>query len=215
MTDEPMNDGRVETTEYWSGGVHYTDRETVNDVKELRMTGVGVQVSGDRERWIIFHHFLWTTDPGFYGTEAIQLWPVYRNISEGWHSAGDMTGRVLYDNNGETFVADYYFLGSQTFTSSSVFWGEQSNTDVFAAFSMPQEGSHYRGYVAYPVDEVQDGYIISSWMNYTHQQSWMQYPAMTAMEKRMTNAWNNAGAFKTIQDALQFYPKDESAELIN
>ncbi len=216
VTDEPMNDGRVVTTESLNGdGVRQIYQDTVYDVKELRITGVGVQVADERERWIIFHHFLWTTDPGFYGTEAIQLWPVYRDISEGWHSAGDVTGRVLHDNDGKTFVADYYSLGTQTFTSNSIFWGEQSSTDVFATFSMPHDGSNHRGYVAYPVDEVQDGYIISSWFNYTHQKSWLQYPAMTAMEKRMTYGWNDAGAFKTIQDALQFYPTDESTELIN
>ena len=51
-------------------------------------------------------------------------------------------------------------------------------------------------------------------MNYTHQKSWLQYPAMTAMEKRMTNSWNDAGAFITIQDALQLYPEDEGTEII-
>lgn len=204
VTEEPVNDGNR-----WSdtGNVVY-------DVKELRITGVGVQVPGEQERWIIFHHFLWTTDPGFYGTESIQLWPVYRDTSEGWHAAGDVTGRVLYDKDGTTFVADYYSLGPQTVTSNSFFWGSQTNTDVFAAFSMPRKGKNYRGYVAYPIDEAQDGYIISSWFNYTHQQSWMQYPAVTAMEKRMTNNWNDAGAFRTIQDALQFYPTDEGVEML-
>lgn len=215
VTDKPVNDGRIETTEYWSNGVHQIEEKTVYDVEELRITGIGVKVPGNRERWIIFHHFLWMMDPGFYGTEAIQLWPVYRDISEGWHSAGDISGRVLYDNDEETFVSDYYFLGSQTVPSSSVFGGGQSSTDVFAAFSMPQKGSNYRGYLVYPVEENQDGYIISSWFNYTHQQSLLQYPVMTAMEKRMTNGWNNTGAFKTIQDALQFYPMDEGIELLN
>lgn len=189
-------------------------QDAICAVKGLRITNVGVQVPGQRERWIIFHHFLWTTNPGFYGTESIQLWPVYRDISRGWRSAGDVTGRVLYDGDGETFVADYYFLGDQTFTSNSIFWGSESNTDVFAAFTMPRNGRDHRGYVAYPVDEVQDGYIINSWFNYTHQRSWMQYPAMTAMEARMKNIWNEAGVFRTIQDALQFYPTEEGAELI-
>lgn len=217
VTDEPVNEGRAEITEYGSGNHRHFVQDTVYDVKELRITGVGVQVPGERDRWIIFHHFLWTTDPGFYGTESIQLWPVYRDISEGWHAAGNVTGRVLYDGNGETFAADYYFLGPQTFTSSSIFWGSQSNTDVFAAFSMPRSGHDHRGYVAYPVEAAKDGYIISSWFNYTHQRSWMQYPAVTAMEKRMTSSlsWRDSRPFKTIQDALQFYPTDEGTELIN
>lgn len=109
------------------------------------------------------------------------------------------------------FYRKYYFLGSQTYSSDSVFWGEQVKTDAFAAFSMPRTGENCRGYVSYPVTEVQDGYIISSWVNYTHQRSWFQYPVMTAMEKRMTYSWNDAGAFITVQDALQFDPSAERA----
>ena len=197
VTEEPLNNGGA------SG-----------DAKELLITGVGVQIPGERENWIIFHHFLWTIDPGFYGTEAIQLWPAYQGVSEGWASYGEVTGRVLYDDTGEIFAAPYYFLGNQTFTYNSIFWGEQTNTDIFAAFSMPRRGENYRGYIVYPIVELEDGYIISSWMNYTHQKSWLQYPAMTAMEKRMTNSWNDAGAFITIQDALQLYPEDEGTEII-
>lgn len=216
VTDEPVNDGRTVTTvEYVGTGHRYIQQSTVYDVKELRITGVGVQLPGERESWLIFHHFLWTIDPGFYGTESIQLWPVYRDIREGWAAAGETTGRVLYDQGGETFSAPYHSLGAQTFTSNSIFWGQQTSTDLFATFSMPAKGGNYRGYVAYPVAEAQDGYIISSWINYTHQRSWLQYPAMTAMEKRMTSWQNDAGAFLTVQDALQFYPTEEGIELIN
>ncbi len=208
VTDVPMNDGRVETAEYWSEGVHHVKSETVYDVKELRVTGVGVKVPDERERWIIFHHFLWTKSPEFYGTESIQLWPVYRDLSEGWTEAGEATGRVLYDNDGVTFESDYYSLGLETFTSNSVVFGNQTNTDIFATFSMPRNGNNYRGYVAYPIEEVQDGYIINSWFNYTHQQSWIQYPAMTAKEKRMRTVWVDTGVFKTIQYLLQFSPTE-------
>lgn len=215
VTDEPVNDGRTVTTVFGSDGYRHIYQKTVYDVKELRITGVGVQLPGERERWIIFHHFLWTADPGFYGTESIQLWPVYRDIPEGWASAGEATGRVLYDQGGKSFAAPYHSLGAQTFTSSSIFHGEQTGTDLFATFSMPAKGDRHRGYVAYPVAETRDGYIISSWINYTHQRSWLQYPAVTAMEKRMTSWPNNAGAFLTVQDALQFYPTEKNVELIN
>lgn len=216
VTDEPMNDGRTVTTvEYVGDGRRYIQQSTVYDTKELRITGVGVQLPGERESWLIFHHFLWTTDPGFYGTESIQLWPVYRDISKGWTSAGDATGRVLCDQDGKTLSAPYHSLGEQAFTTNSLIWGPQTSTDLFATFSMPAKGERHRGYVAYPVEEAQDGYIISSWINYTHQRSWLQYPVVTAMEKRMTSWQNNAGAFLTVQDALQFYPTEENVELIN
>lgn len=183
--------------------------------KPLRITGVAVELPGQREQWMIFHHFLWTVDPGFYGTESIQLWSTYQHVSEGWSSAGGFSGRVLYDKDGTTYSAPYYFLGDQTFTSDSIFWGAQTSTDVFAAFSMPEKGERHRGYLAYPVAEVQDGYIINSWINYTHQRTALQYPAMTAMEHRMSGAWDLDSPFSTVQDALQFYPTEESAELLS
>ena len=217
--DHPANEGRQVTTKepgLPGSGVdwRYVTR-TVYDEKELRITGVGVQIPGEREQWIIIHHFLWTTNPGFYGTESIQLWPAYRNTKQGWGSAGDVTGRVLYDKGGTIYTAPYYSLGEQTFTSNNIFFGEQTSTDIFATFSMPRNGENHRGYVMYPIIEMQDGYITDCWINYTHQQTWMQYPAVTAMEKRMTNGWSDAGAFITVQDALQFYSTDEGAKLIN
>ena len=214
VTDEPVNNGRRVTRESKDGEQNSVWFDTVYDVKELRLTGVAVQLPGEREKWMIFHHFLWTTDPGFPGTESIQLWTAYRNVPEGWASAGEVTGRVLYDREGETLFAPYYFLGEQTFTSQSAFWGVQENTDVFAAFSMPAGGENYRGYLAYPTEESQDGYIITSWMNYTHQKGRLQYPAVTAMETRMTNNRNDAGIFQTVQNAFQFYATDEGVDLI-
>lgn len=209
VEDYPVNDGRTVSYKESDGeGGVVSVLDTVYDVKELRLTGVAVQLPGERETWMVFHHFLWTTDPGFYGTEVLQIWPAYRSIPEGWSAAGDVTGRVLYDRDGQTFAAPYASLGARTFTANTILWGEQTNTDLFAAFSLPRHGEHCRGYVAYSTTEARDGYILSSWCNYTHQQSWLQYPAVTAMEKRLTAAWGDTGAFRTVQDALQFYPAD-------
>lgn len=207
--DYPVNDGRNVLWEaYNEKNERYYVQDTVYDVKELRLTGVAVQLPGERETWMVFHHFLWTTDPGFYGTEAIQIRPAYRSIPEGWSAAGDVTGRVLHDRDGQTFAAPYASLGARTFTANTILWGEQTNTDLFAAFSLPRHGEHCRGYVAYSAAGAQSGYLLSSWCNYTHQQSLLQYPAVTAMEKRMTSAFGNIGAFYTVQHALQFFPED-------
>ena len=207
--DYPVNDGRNVLWEaYNEKNERYYVQDTVYDVKELRLTGVAVQLPGERETWMVFHHFLWTTDPGFYGTEAIQIRPACRSIPEGWAAAGDATGRVLYDRGGQTFAAPYASLGARTFTANTVLWGEQTNTDLFAAFSLPRQCSPCRGYVAYSTTEACDGYILSSGVYYTHQQSWLQYPVVTAMEKRMTSAFGNTGAFYTVQHALQFFPAD-------
>lgn len=207
--DYPVNDGRNVLWEaYNEKNERYYVQDTVYDVKELRLTGVAVQLPGERETWMVFHHFLWTTDPDFYGTEAIQIRPACRSIPVGWAAAGDATGRVLYDRGGQTFAAPYASLGARTFTANTVLWGEQTNTDLFAAFSLPWHGEHCRGYVAYSTTEACDGYILSSGVYYTHQQSWLQYPVVTAMEKRLTTTWGDSGAFRTVQDALQFFPED-------
>lgn len=207
--DYPVNDGRNVLWEaYNEKNERYYVQDTVYDVKELRLTGVAVQLPVERETWMVFHHFLWTTDPDFYGTEAIQIRPACRSIPEGWAAAGDATGRVLYDRGGQTFAAPYASLGARTFTANTVLWGEQTNTDLFAAFSLPWHGEHCRGYVAYSTTEACDGYILSSGVYYTHQQSWLQYPVVTAMEKRLTTTWGDSGAFRTVQDALQFFPED-------
>lgn len=211
--DYPVNDGRTVSHKESDGeGGVVSVQDTVYDVKELRLTGVAVQLPGAQETWRVFHHFLWTTDPGFYGTEAIQIRPAYRSIPEGWSAAGDVTGRVLYGRDGQTFAAPYASLGAQTFTANTVLWGEQTNTDLFAVFSLPRHAEHARGYVAYSTTDARDGYILSSGEYYVHQQTWLQYPVVTAMEKRLTAAWGDTGAFRIVQDALQFYPVDAAAE---
>lgn len=210
VSDHPANNGRSVVEHNGNTAHHYT----VYDVEELRITGVGVELPGERERWQIFHHFLWTVDPGFYGTEAIQLWPAYRQ-GEVWEPAGDVTGRVLYDWDGQSYAAPYHSLGAETYTSTSILWGEQVSTDVFATFSMPHEGENHRGYLTYSIQKNQgdqDGWMVDAWVNYTHQTSWLQYPAMTAVEKRKLGSGTNAGAFITIQDALQFQSKKEIPE---
>lgn len=185
-----------------------------DDIKPLRITGVAVELPGAREQWKLFHHFRWLADPGFYGTESLQLWPVDRTGSnQGWSSVGEVTGQVLYTENGQTYTAPYYSLGSAAYTSTSIFWGERTYTDIFAAFSLPSEGENHRGYISYVIQEMQDGWIIDSWVNYTHQKTWMQYPVLTAMEQRTANSWNTAGAFYTVQDALQFRPAEDQMEL--
>lgn len=207
--DHPFNDGRTVSHKESDGeGGVVSVLDTVYDVRELRLTSVGVQLPGAQETWRIFHHFLWTTDPGFCGTEVLQIWPADENTQDGWRFAGDVTGRVLYDRDGQTFTASYHTLGRQTYTADSVFFGQRTNSDLFAPFSMPRHAEHARGYVAYTAAAVQSGCLLSSWCNYTHQQSWLQYPAVTAMEKRMTSAFGNAGAFYTVQHALQFFPED-------
>ena len=205
VTDHPVNNGR-EVGEQTSMGLHLY---TVYDQKELRITGIAVELPGEPVRWKIIHHFQWVIDPGFRGTEVLHLWPAYR-MDEGWRSVGELSGQVLYTRNGESYAAPFYSLGHETYTQDTIFWGQQTSTDVFAEFSLPQKGENHRGYVSYTVAAVQEGWIIDAWINYTHQTPWPQYPVITAAKKQQTMGVGNTHSFKTVQDALQFFPWDEN-----
>lgn len=211
VSDHPINKGRRAQELQDDGVIHI---HTVYDQKELRMTGIGVELAGERERWKIIHHFQWVIDPGFRGTEVIQLWPAYNN-GKGWMSGSEVTGQVLYNDGDQIYTSPYFSLGSETYTSNSIFWGQQTSTDVFAEFSMPGKGENHRGYISYTIKEAQEGWIVDAWINYTHQTTWLQYPAITAKQKHMTAGVRDTNTFQTIQDALKFFPNDEEPEPFN
>ena len=206
FTDEAMNDNRtVKTLE--SGGT--TSLHTEYDVRELRLTGVGVRLAGEPAQWRIFHHFEWLVTPKFYGTENLQIWPAW-HLYEGWLPAGSITGQVLCEQSGAVLRSDYFNLEDARYDSTDFFGNSRQNSAIFAEFSLPRGGDHYRGYVAYSVEEIPNDahYIINSWANYTHQEGWMQYPVRTALEIRTNYTFDRYG-FRTVQDALQFSPWEE------
>ncbi|MGM9661469.1 MAG: hypothetical protein ACI3WR_00035 [Oscillospiraceae bacterium] len=171
------------------------EERMVYDVKELRLTGVAVALSG--ERWRVFHHFLWTVDPGFYGTEALLVYPDY--FLDGWTLAGNISGRLLYERAGQTYTAAYDSIESMSYTGNRFFFeGDPVPRQVFANFSLPREGTGKRGYVAYEVQSKEGAVTYHTCLaGYMHQVSWMQYPVRTAMEESLDSSWLG-GAFKMI-----------------
>lgn len=208
VCDHPVNDGNIVQEETAMG--IYSEYISYNR-KELRFTHIAIELPGEIECWKVIHHFEFIFHPGFYGTESIQLWSTYRNYPNAWSAEGAVTGRVLYDMDGQTFVAPYASLKEETYEAYNIIFTSTSrSTDVFAEFSMPNEGSRQRGYVSYVTKEQMDGCILASWINYTHQKNWLQYPVLTAKEKRMQNDWIHREPFKTIQDSISFYPFREN-----
>lgn len=201
VQDHAVNDGR-EVMERDGNRLHIY---TVYDTKELRLTGIGVELPGGRDEWKVFHHFQWVHQPDYWGTEAIQLWPAHRS-GNGWLARGEYSGQVLYDDGATRYAAPFHALGTETYTAHSIFWGDRVTTDVFATFSMPRGGQNQRGYVSYGVMAAQEGWLMDAWINYTHQTTWLQYPVLTAKENQIVSAFGSNKAFKTVQDALQFYP---------
>jgi len=210
VNDHPVNNGR-QVMEVQAGIIHYS---TVFDQKELRITGIAVELPGQQEQWRIIHHFQWVIDPGFHGTDVIQLWTAYKN-GMGWLSGSEVTGQVLYNDGAQIYAAPYFSLGPETYTTNTIFWGAQTSSNIFAAFSMPNQGEKHRGYVSYTIKEAQAGWIIDAWINFTHQKTWLQYPALTAKQKILTSGISSSNTFITIQDALQYYPSDADSDLPN
>ena len=181
----------------------------------LRFTFIGVKFNDDREHWKIIHHFEWLTDVDFCGTEAIQLWPSDR--SGGWTMSTDVTGRVLYEKDGITHAADYHSLEAVSYQKTGLLAsmvGQYDNHDVFATFSLPNDGTRQRGYVMYDILELEDGCIVDSWFNYIHQKHPFQFPVKSAMEFEMTSSYGDGAAFQLIQAALQFTTHGEIPRLI-
>ena len=113
--EHPFNAGHTEMVyiedpipTFMEPGYHL---QTVYDVKELIITGIAVELPTEREHYKIIQHFRWVADPGYFGTESIQLWPAHRSRNEGWGKASDYTGRVLDDKDGTADTAPYISLG--------------------------------------------------------------------------------------------------------
>ncbi|MBQ7117789.1 MAG: hypothetical protein IJN88_06220 [Clostridia bacterium] len=202
--DHPVNKGRkVTKTYYYPSGNVYNSTSTVYDVKELRITGVAVKLPAETNTWKLIHHFEWTVNPGFHGTEALQLWTMDGRYDD-WRDKTEATGRVLYSKDSITYTAPYYFSGKQTYTSAfNAMFNAGPSRDTFAAFSLPDEGERHRGYLTYEIEEVEDGRIVDSWIHYAHQKIPFMFPVRTALESRMQGRWDDK-AFRTVQDALQF-----------
>ena len=186
------------------------ENEKVSAGKRLRITDIAVQIPGEKDTWIILHHFRWERGPLFFGTDALQVWPLYQLGPEGWVKGGDVTGRLLYDRDGQTYTAPYYFLGEARAADTGFLSLGTARTDIYAGFSLPREGENRRGYLTYTMFNTESGYSIISYFNYTHQHTWFQYPATTALKAQMSSrASNYMDPFAREMTQFWFTPSSE------
>lgn len=201
VTEEPFNNGReVRVT---SG--NYTQIHTEYDVKELKVTNLAVELPG--KRWQIIHHFQWQVQPKYRTTECIVLWPAARTSIRGYQMEGTVTGRLLYDMDGTTYLGDYYRLSVEDYTTNSFMMGTEENHWPMALFSLPLDGENCRGYLTYPMSAGADSKILKSWMNYTHQVGFWNYPLMTAEEYEKLGIWRS-GSFQTAQASINWISEE-------
>ena len=162
-----------------------------------------MEFPGEKRTFILFHHFRWMADPGFRGTDGIQVWPASRRDDHDcWIQTADYSGRVLYDGDGSVYSAPYYCLSSINDVSNRVF-NNGPATDTIALFSLPRSGENCRGYICYSVEEFNPGHFLDSWFNYYYQESALQYPVRTADDVIVPGTAGNRGIFDCVATALQ------------
>ena len=176
----------------------------------LQFTDVAVQVQDADvdELWIIFHYFKWSEDKKPYGAEAVQIWTTEHEIREGWRTASEVDGRLMYDRDGVTYTAPYHSMESVTYNRMAWMDRVQTVTDVFGTFSFPRKGENCRGYVSYSTVHTMKDYTFYDFINYTYQESWWQYPVISAYDHR-TNGVFNQKPFMTIQNPFSFYFEED------
>ena len=194
-------------------GSFFNNADLTDDIEYLRIADIGVRRSDDS--YVIIHHFKWGALDDT-GADLIRLSPDSRNYE--FVKSDSLSGRMLCEIDGVTYVSDYYYLGN--FDGLADLHGNESystgimqiaraslgsqNRDICALFSLP-DGDNPRGYILYETAAPPDGSMLSSWFYYTHRQNRLHYPALDGYEAYCRYGMLPKGGFCTFDCALQFY----------
>lgn len=178
---------------------------------DIRLTNVIVLVPGDTPRVILFNHFSWLSTPKFYGTAALNILPTYEVSAELWRLEDGPTGRILYDDGDDSFVADYHSIEMRTVTSN-LFRNVAPSPSLYASFIFPNQGTRQRGYITYTIAPralLPEGYRQAGYsqMTYMHQKKRFLYPAETADS---SSIFSINGPFESMQPAPLIFELTES-----
>ena len=177
-----------------------------NGDDDIRLTNVIVLVPGETPHVVLFNHFSWLSTPKFYGTAALNILPTYEVSAELWRLEDGPTGRILYDDGDDSFVADYHSIEMRTVTSN-LFRNVAPSPSLYASFIFPNQGTRQRGYITYTIAPraiLPEGYRQAGYsqMTYMHQKKRFLYPAETAD--------SSSGPFESMQPAPLIFELTES-----
>lgn len=178
---------------------------------DIRLTNVIVLVPGETPHVVLFNHFSWLSTPKFYGTAALNILPTYEVSAELWRLENGPTGRILYDDGDDSFVADYHSIEMRTVTSN-LFRNVAPSPSLYASFIFPNQGSRQRGYITYTIAPraiLPEGYRQAGYsqMTYMHQKKRFLYPAETADS---SSIFSINGPFESMQPAPLIFELTES-----
>lgn len=178
---------------------------------DIRLTNVIVLVPGETPHVVLFNHFSWLSTPKFYGTAALNILPTYKVSAELWRLEDGPTGRILYDDGDDSFVADYHSIEMRTVTSN-LFRNVAPSPSLYASFIFPNQGTRQRGYITYTIAPraiLPEGYRQAGYsqMTYMHQKKRFLYPAETADS---SSIFSINGPFEAMQPAPLIFELTES-----
>lgn len=178
---------------------------------DIRLTNVIVLVPGETPHVVLFNHFSWLSIPKFYGTAALSILPTYEVSAELWRLENGPTGRILYDDGDDSFVADYHSIEMRTVTSN-LFRNVAPSLSLYASFIFPNQGTRQRGYITYTIAPraiLPEGYRQAGYsqMTYMHQKKRFLYPAETADS---SSIFSINGPFEAMQPAPLIFELTES-----
>lgn len=178
---------------------------------DIRLTNVIVLVPGETPHVVLFNHFSWLSTPKFYGTAALNILPTYEASAELWRLEDGPTGRILYDDGDDSFVADYHSIEMRTVTSN-LFRNVAPSPSLYASFIFPNQGTRQRGYITYTIAPraiLPEGYRQAGYsqMTYMHQKKRFLYPAETADS---SSIFSINGPFEAMQPAPLIFELTES-----
>lgn len=178
---------------------------------DIRLTNVIVLVPGETPHVVLFNHFSWLSIPKFYGTAALNILPTYEVSAELWRLENGPTGRILYDDGDDSFVADYHSIEMRTVTSN-LFRNVAPSPSLYASFIFPNQGTRQRGYITYTIAPraiLPEGYRQAGYsqMTYMHQKKRFLYPAETADS---SSIFSINGPFESMQPAPLIFELAES-----
>ena len=219
ITDFISDGERIDRYEYTSDAKYashgsFSDNADLSDeIEYLRIANIGVRRSDDS--YVIIHHFNWG-ELDDTGADLLRLSPDSRNYE--FALSDSLSGRMLCEIDGATYVSDYYYLGNfgdmadmrdnDSYNASIMQFAHDSigsqNHDICALFSLP-DGDNPRGYIMYETLPPPDGVMLSSWYYYTHRQNRLHYPALDGYEAYSRFGMLSKGGFSTFDGALQFY----------
>ncbi|MBQ7291406.1 MAG: hypothetical protein IJW76_06775 [Clostridia bacterium] len=199
--EHALNDGRTVEYKYEENGIVHIKKYREYDVHELVMTQVIVSLPSEgvhiRSRLRVFHHFRFKEEAEYYGTELLDIVPLYYDE---WRKTSDISGRVLYDGE-NTYTSPYYSLDE---TSVPGFFSLEPH--IRAAFSLHKEGTNKRGYVSYEVTGIREKpYDSLIQVIFVHRTDKFTYPLKGS--KDIFNTASEHTGFRKVQCMFTYYPE--------